>query len=119
VLIWHKARAFDAVRFARTEANMALFGRMAGAALMIGGAALAAAAIVAAPKLLRASRPLVREALRRGLGFYEQVRAAAAEFADDVEDLVAEVRDDASSADEPAGEAPGRAAKPSEPSASL
>jgi hypothetical protein len=58
---------------------------------------LAVAAIVAAPRILRVTRPLVREGLRRGLGLYEQTRAAVAEFADDVEDLVAEVRADQAS----------------------
>jgi hypothetical protein len=71
---------------------MALFGRVLGTALLIGGGALAVAAVVAAPKILRASRPVVREALRRSIALYDKARAAAAEFADDVEDLVAEVR---------------------------
>jgi hypothetical protein len=74
---------------------MALFGRVLGTALLIGGGALAIGAIVAAPKILRASRPVVREALRRGLELYDKARGAAAEFADDVEDLVAEVRAEA------------------------
>lgn len=71
---------------------MALFGRVVGAVLVVGAGALTIAAIAAAPKILRAARPLARETIRRGLGLYENVRAAAAEFADDVEDLVAEVR---------------------------
>lgn len=77
---------------------MAIAGRLLGTALLIGGGVLAVAAIVAAPRLLRASRPFAREALRQGLGLYERARTAAAEFADDVEDLVAEVRSDLSSA---------------------
>lgn len=77
---------------------MALFGRVLGTALLIGAGALAVGAVVAAPKILRASRPAVREALRHGLALYDKARAAAAEFADDVEDLVAEVQ----------AEAPGR-----------
>jgi hypothetical protein len=75
---------------------MTLIGRVLGTALLVGGGALAIAAVVAAPKLLRASRPVVREAMRRGFGLYERARAAAAEFVDDVEDLVAEVRTDIS-----------------------
>jgi hypothetical protein len=75
---------------------MTLIGRVLGTALLVGGGVLAIAAVVAAPRVLRASRPAVREALRRGFGLYERARAAAAEFADDVEDLVAEVRTDIS-----------------------
>jgi hypothetical protein len=74
---------------------MALFGRVFGTALLIGAGALALGAIVAAPRILRASRPHVREALRRGFALYDKARSAAAEFADDVEDLVAEVRAEA------------------------
>ena len=77
---------------------MALFGRVLGTALLIGAGALAVGAVVAAPRVLRASRPHVREALRRGFDLYDKARSAAAEFAEDVEDLVAEVR----------AEAPGR-----------
>lgn len=76
---------------------MALFGRVLGTALLIGGGALAVGAIVAAPRILRASRPVVREAIRRGLDLYDKARSAAAEFIDDVEDLVAEVRAEAPS----------------------
>ncbi len=71
---------------------MGIGGRLLGTALLLGGGALAVAAIVTAPRILRTTRPFVREGLRRGLGLYEQARAAAAEFVDDVEDLVAEVR---------------------------
>jgi hypothetical protein len=60
--------------------------------LLIGAGALAVGAIVAAPKILRASRPVVRDALRHGLALYDKARSAAAELADDVEDLFAEVR---------------------------
>ncbi len=76
---------------------MGIGGRLLGTALLLGCGALAVAAIVAAPGILRSTRPFVREGLRRGLGLYEQARAAAAEFADDVEDLVAEVRADQTS----------------------
>ncbi|MGD9980563.1 MAG: DUF5132 domain-containing protein [Hyphomonadaceae bacterium] len=74
---------------------MALFGRALGTALFIGAGVLAVGAVVAAPRILRASRPHVREALRRGFEFYDRARSAAAEFAEDVEDLVAEVRAEA------------------------
>lgn len=75
---------------------MSLLGRVFGTGLIVGGAALAVATVVAAPKLLRAARPLAREALKRGIDIYETMRRASAEFADDVEDLVAEVREDLS-----------------------
>lgn len=86
---------------------MALFGRVLGTTLLIGAGALAVGALVAAPQILRASRPVVRDALRRGLALYDKARSAAAEFADDVEDLVAEVRAEV----RPAGEAPEQDAK--------
>lgn len=73
---------------------MGIGGRLVGTALLFGVGALAVAALVAAPRILRTTRPFVREGLRRGFGLYEQARAAAAEFAEDVEDLVAEVRAD-------------------------
>lgn len=76
---------------------MGFGGRVLGTALLIGAGAAVIGAVVAAPSMLRAMRPVVRESLRRGFGLYERARAAAAEFADDVEDLVAEVRADVSS----------------------
>ena len=89
---------------------MALFGRILGTALLIGGVAMAVGAVIAAPKILRASRPQVREALRRSLALYDKARAAAAEFAEDMEDLVAEVRA-AAPGHGATGEAPENAAK--------
>lgn len=73
---------------------MPLVGRVVGTALVIGAGALAVATVIAAPQILRASRPVVREVVRRGLALYDRARTAAAEFADDVEDIVAEVRSD-------------------------
>lgn len=73
---------------------MALGGRVLGAVLLVGAGALAIAAVAAAPHLLRTARPLVREGLKRGLKFYEGARASAAELAEDIEDLVAEVKAD-------------------------
>lgn len=84
---------------------MTLIGRVVGTTLLIGAGVLAVGAIVAAPRILRASRPHVREALRRSFALYDKARSAAAEFADDVEDLVAEVR----------AEAPGRAGEDKTP----
>jgi Protein of unknown function (DUF5132) len=66
--------------------------RTLGAALLVGGGIAAIALALAAPKILRASRPFVRESLKRGMGAYARARAAAAEFAEDMEDLVAEVQ---------------------------
>jgi hypothetical protein len=71
---------------------MSLGGRLLGTVFVLGAGALAVAAIIAAPRLMQSARPLLREGLKRGIGVYEQARAAAAELADDVEDLVAEVR---------------------------
>ncbi|WP_395647888.1 DUF5132 domain-containing protein [Terricaulis sp.] len=73
---------------------MPFLGRVVGAALVLAGAAAAVAAVVAAPKVLRAARPLARATLKYGMDLYERTRTASAEFADDVEDLVAEVRAD-------------------------
>lgn len=67
-------------------------GRLFGAALLIGAGTLAVGAVVAAPHILRAARPVARQGLKHGMELYARVRAAAAEFADDVEDLVAEVQ---------------------------
>lgn len=75
---------------------MSLLGRVFGTALIVGGAVAAVAAVVAAPQVLRAARPLAREALKRGLRIYERSRTAAAQFVDDVEDLIAEAREDLS-----------------------
>lgn len=69
-------------------------GRVLGTSLLLGAGVVAAAAIVAGPRLFRAARPLLREGLGRGLGLYRRARAAMAEFADDVEDLVAEAKSD-------------------------
>jgi hypothetical protein len=71
-----------------------VFRRIVGAALLLGGSALAIAAVLSAPKIMRTARPLLRGGLKRGLGLYEQARTSAAEFTEDVEDLVAEVRRD-------------------------
>ncbi len=66
--------------------------RLLGTMLLIGGGVAAVVVVVAAPKVLRAARPMVREALKRGMGVYARARAASAEFVEDVEDLVAEVQ---------------------------
>lgn len=81
---------------------MALGARILGTVLVVGAGGLAVAALVAAPSLLRATRPVAREALRRGLKLYERVREAAAELAEDVEDIVVEVQSEIRSKSEAA-----------------
>lgn len=66
--------------------------RILGAVLLIGAGVVAVGAVIAAPRVLRVARPLVRDGLKRGMEFYERVRGAAAEFSEDVDDLVAEVK---------------------------
>lgn len=66
--------------------------RILGTVFLIGAGVIAAGAVIAAPRILRAARPLVRDGLKRGMEVYERVRGAAAEFSEDVEDLVAEVK---------------------------
>jgi hypothetical protein len=73
---------------------MGLGGRVLGAVFLLSAAGLAVAAVVAAPYVLKRARPLVREGLKRGMNLYEGARASAVEFAEDVEDLVAEVKAD-------------------------
>lgn len=75
---------------------MGLGGRLIGTVALVVGGALLVTAVIAAPTVLRTARPFAREGLRRGLRFYGQARTAAAAFAEDVEDLVAEVRSDLS-----------------------
>jgi hypothetical protein len=56
------------------------------------GLGVAAIAPLVASALFGASRPLARAAIKSGLILYEKGREAAAEFAEVVEDLVAEAR---------------------------
>jgi hypothetical protein len=51
-----------------------------------------------APRLLRAARPALRRGLKQGMQAYTALRAATAEFVEDVEDLVAEVQGELSEA---------------------
>ena len=78
------------------------FGRVIGAVLVVGVGVAAVAAIAAAPTILRRARPFVREGLKRGMSLYDQVRRSAAEFAEDVDDLVAEVKNDLTNEGRPA-----------------
>lgn len=76
---------------------MAFAGRVLGTVLLVGVGVATVAAIVAAPTILRRARPFVREGLMRSMKLYEQARSAVTEFAEDAEDLVAEVKNDLSS----------------------
>lgn len=69
-----------------------MLGRIVGTAVLVGAGIAAVAVVVAGPRLLRVARPTLREGLKRGMELYAQARGAAAEFAEDVEDLVAEVQ---------------------------
>ncbi len=71
---------------------MAFGERMLGTVVLVGLGVLTVGAVVAAPALLRTTRPIIREGLRRGIGYYARARAAASEFAEDIDDLIAEVR---------------------------
>lgn len=73
---------------------MAFGGRVLGVVFLLGAVGLAVTAVAAAPYVLKTARPLVREGLKRGMKLYENARASAVEFAEDVEDLVAEVKTD-------------------------
>ena len=66
--------------------------RLLGGIILVGVGLGAVALVANAPRLLRSARPLLRQGLKRGLAAYDGLRGAAAEFAEDVEDLVAEVQ---------------------------
>lgn len=66
--------------------------RLIGTLALLGVGALAVGAVIAGPRLARAGAPLLREAARRGAERYTQLRGAAVELAEDVEDFVAEMR---------------------------
>lgn len=91
---------------------MALGGRVLGTVLLLGVGAMAVAAVVAAPYVLKTARPFVREGLKRGMKLYENARASAAEFAEDVEDLVAEVKADLTAQPDAAAPSEGSGAAP-------
>jgi hypothetical protein len=91
---------------------MGLAHRLLGTALAVGALGALVGVAVVAPQVLRAARPALREGLKRGLAAYGAVRAAAAEFAEDVEDLIAEVQQELSAASErPANDDPPPEAK--------
>lgn len=70
---------------------MGLASRLLGGVVVLGLGVGAIALAANAPKLLRAARPVLRKGLKQGLEAYAAVRATAAELAEDVEDLLAEV----------------------------
>lgn len=71
---------------------MGLAARLLGGVVLVGVGVGAVVLAANAPRLLRASRPVLRQGLKRGLEAYAALRGAAADFAEDVEDLVAEVQ---------------------------
>jgi hypothetical protein len=80
---------------------MGIASRLLIAGLVIASGALIVAGVAAAPKALRSARPSLRAAMKGALQVYANTRSAAAEFAEDVEDLFAEVRAELASAPEP------------------
>jgi hypothetical protein len=79
-----------------------LASRFLGGVVVLGLGVGAIALAANAPKLLRAARPVLRKGLKQGLEAYAAVRGAAAELAEDVEDLVAEVQAELKQGREPA-----------------
>ena len=71
---------------------MGLASRFLGGVVVLGLGVGALALAANAPKLLRAARPVLRKGLKQGIEAYAAVRGAAAELAEDVEDLIAEVQ---------------------------
>lgn len=80
---------------------MGLASRLLGGVVLVGVGIGALALVANAPKVLRASRPLLRRGLKQGLGAYAALRSAAADFAEDVEDLIAEVQAELKTPDTP------------------
>jgi hypothetical protein len=74
------------------QERVMVLGRLGGVVLVVGAGALAVTAIVVAPAIFKSARPLVREGLRRGMSIYDRARTSATQLAEDIEDLVAEVR---------------------------
>lgn len=87
---------------------MGLASRFLGGVVVLGLGVGAIALAANEPKLLRAARPMLRKGLKQGLEACAAVRGAAAELAEDVEDLVAEVQSELKQAQSPA---PGADAK--------
>lgn len=85
---------------------MGLGSRLVATALLLGGGALVVGLIVAGPTIMRTARPVLRGGIKRGLEAYDKARTAIAEFAEDVEDLVAEVRSDQDKPSEPENRGP-------------
>jgi hypothetical protein len=77
---------------------MGIASRLLIAGLVIAGGALV---VAAAPRALRSGRPALRAAMKRAFQVYARTRSAAAAFADDVEELFAEVSAELASAPEP------------------
>lgn len=71
-----------------------MFPKVLGLALLLGVGVAVAGVIVAGPPLMRASKPALRAGLKRGLELYAAARTRLEEAAEDLSDLVAEVRDE-------------------------
>jgi hypothetical protein len=80
---------------------MGIASRLLIAGLVVAGGALVVAGVIAAPKALQSARPRLRTLMKSGLQVYAKTRSAAAEFADDVEDLFAEVTAELANTPEP------------------
>jgi len=90
---------------------MGLGSRVFTAGLVIGAGALIVAGVVVAPKALRSARPTLRGVMKTTLRTYAKVRSAAAELAEDVEDLFAEVKAELADAKPKEAEPPGESAE--------
>jgi hypothetical protein len=113
-LIEHKATApgpLHAQPSTTGEWALGLASRLLAGAFIVGAGVGAIALAANAPRLVRAARPTLRQGLKRGLEAYHAVRSAAAELADDVEDLLAEVQAELKQAAPPDASGPGGNAK--------
>ncbi len=86
------ARVSCIIFLGKLRQSMAFGERMLGTVALVGVGVLTVGAVLAAPALLRTARPIIRAGLRRGIEYYARARAAASEFAEDIDDLIAEVR---------------------------
>ena len=80
---------------------MGIASRLLITGLVVAGGALVVAGVITAPKALQAARPRLRAVMKSALQVYAKTRSAAAEFAEDVEDLFTEVKAELASVSEP------------------
>lgn len=69
-------------------------GTSLGVAIGLGAAVIAAAIVPALPVIARAGRPAARSAIKQGLALVERGREVMAEAGEELEDLLAEVREE-------------------------